>query len=62
MIGGNLPGKTRVASIAIYDEVEAMNYSVANTYSVILFGITFFILLIVYLINGGYFNRSRYND
>lgn len=62
MIGGNLPGKTRVASIAIYDEVEAMNYSVANTYSLILFGITFLILLIVYLINGGYFNRSRYND
>lgn len=62
MIGGNLPGKTRVASIAIYDEVEAMNYGAANTYSVILFGITFLILLIVYLINGGYFKRSRYND
>lgn len=62
MIGGNLPGKTRVASIAIYDEVEAMNYSAANTYSLILFGITFLILLIVYLINGGYFNRSHYND
>lgn len=62
MIGGNLPGKTRVASIAIYDEVEAMNYAAANTYSVILFGITFLILLIVYLINGGYFKRSRYND
>ena len=62
MIGGNLSGKTRVASIAIYDEVEAMNYSAANTYSMILFGITFLILLIVYLINGGYFNRSHYND
>jgi molybdate transport system permease protein len=62
MIGGNLSGRTRVASIAIYDEVEAMNYSVANTYSMILFGITFLILLIVYLINGGYFNRSHYND
>jgi len=62
MIGGNLSGKTRVASIAIYDEVEAMNYSAANTYSMILFGITFLILLIVYLINGGYFKRSHYND
>jgi molybdate transport system permease protein len=62
MIGGNLPGRTRVASIAIYDEVEAMNYSAANTYSLILFGITFLILLLVYLINGGYFNRSRNND
>ncbi len=62
MIGGNLPGRTRVASIAIYDEVESLNYTAANTYSMILFGITFLILLMVYLINGGYFNRSRYHD
>ncbi len=62
MIGGNLPGSTRVASIAIYDEVESLNYSAANSYSMILFGITFVILLMVYLINGGYLNRSRYHD
>lgn len=62
MIGGNLPGRTRVASIAIYDEVESLNYTAANTYSMILFGITFVILLLVYLINGGYFNRSRNHD
>ncbi len=54
MIGGNIPGETKVASIAIYDEVEALNYTMANTYSIILFAITFFILLLVYLINGGY--------
>ncbi|MCL4119725.1 UNVERIFIED_CONTAM: hypothetical protein GTU68_004298 [Idotea baltica] len=52
MIGGNIPGKTKVASIAIYDEVEALNYGAANTYSLILFVITFAILLAVYLING----------
>ncbi|WP_394331708.1 molybdate ABC transporter permease subunit [Lutibacter oricola] len=57
MIGGNIPGKTKVASIAIYDEVEALNYSLANSYSLILFGLTFCILLIVYLINGGYFKQ-----
>ncbi|MCM4151591.1 molybdate ABC transporter permease subunit [Arenibacter sp. N53] len=57
MIGGNMPGKTKVASIAIYDEVEALNYSAANSYSLILFSITFIILLIVYLTNGGYFKR-----
>ena len=57
MIGGNMPGKTKVASIAIYDEVEAMNYSAANSYSLILFSITFIILLLVYLTNGGYFKR-----
>jgi len=56
MIGGNIPGKTKVASIAIYDEVEALNYAAANTYSLILFVITFIILLAVYLINGKYIN------
>ncbi|THD67564.1 molybdate ABC transporter permease subunit [Robertkochia marina] len=57
MIGGNIPDKTKVASIAIYDEVEAMNYAGANTYSLILFLTTFTILLMVYLINGGYLKR-----
>ena len=57
MIGGNMPGKTKVASIAIYDEVEALNYAAANSYSLILFTVTFIILLLVYLTNGGYFKR-----
>ena len=51
MIGGNIPGETRVASIAIYDQVEALNYQNANLYSIILFAITFSIILIVYSIN-----------
>lgn len=51
MIGGNIPGVTRVASIAIYDEVEALNYDIANQYALILFAITFTILLAVYLVN-----------
>lgn len=57
MIGGNIPGKTKVASIAIYDEVEALNYGAANQYSLILFVLTFIILLTVYLVNGGYLKR-----
>lgn len=57
MIGGNIPGKTKVASIAIFDEVESLNYSNANWYSFILFAITFIILLTVFLINGGYLKR-----
>jgi molybdate transport system permease protein len=52
MIGGNIPGETKVASIAIYDEVESLNYANANTYSLILFSLAFVILLSVYLING----------
>lgn len=57
MIGGSIPGKTKVASIAIYDEVETLDYSMANTYSMILFFVTFLILVIVYIVNGGYLNR-----
>ena len=54
MIGGNIQGKTKVASIAIYDEVETLNYAAANHYSFILFALSFIILLLVYLINGGH--------
>lgn len=52
MIGGNVPNKTRVASIAIYDEVEALNYAAANLYAGILVIIAFLILLMLYVING----------
>jgi molybdate transport system permease protein len=48
MIGGNIPGKTRVASVAIYDEVEALNYTNANMYAGILLFISFTILLVLY--------------
>jgi molybdate transport system permease protein len=51
MIGGNIPGVTKVASVAIYNEVEALNYPAANQYALVLFVITFAILLIVYSIN-----------
>jgi molybdate transport system permease protein len=54
MIGGSIPGETRVASIAIYNEVEALNYGTANFYSLILFGITFSILFLVYWVNRKY--------
>ena len=51
MIGGNLPGETRVASIAIYDEVESLNYATANFYALVLFAVCFAILLTVYVFN-----------
>ena len=57
MIGGNISGKTKVASIAIYDEVESLNYDAANMYSLILFAITFVILLFVYAVNGGFIKK-----
>lgn len=51
MIGGNIPDKTRTASIAIYDEVEAFNYHSANVYAGILLALSFVILLILYSYN-----------
>jgi molybdate transport system permease protein len=51
MIGGNIPNETRVASIAIYDEVESLNYALAHQYALTLFVVTFAILLLVYTLN-----------
>jgi len=52
MVGGNMSGETRVASIAIYDEVQALNYDVANQYSLVLFIISLVILTVIYSMNG----------
>ncbi|MFO7824809.1 MAG: molybdate ABC transporter permease subunit [Cyclobacterium sp.] len=51
MVGGNIPEETRVISVAIYNEVEAMNYGQANTYSLLLIGFSFMVLLITYWVN-----------
>ena len=51
MIGGNIPGVTRVASVAIYDEVQSLNYGSANMYAAILLSFSFIILAAVYFIN-----------
>lgn len=51
MIGGNIPGVTKVASIAIYDSVERMDYAGAGNYSLILFIITFAIVITVFVVN-----------
>ncbi|MDB4286091.1 molybdate ABC transporter permease subunit [bacterium] len=48
MIGGSIPGETRVASIAIYQEVEALNYDTANFYSMILLVFSLSVLVVVY--------------
>lgn len=58
MIGGNIPGKTRVASIAIYDEVESLNYSAAHVYAGLLLLLSFCILLLVFIVNKRWF-KSR---
>ncbi|MBE9585981.1 molybdate ABC transporter permease subunit [Mucilaginibacter sp. JRF] len=54
MIGGNIPGVTRVASVAVYDAVEQMNYDLAQNYSAALFVITFLLLTGVFIYNRSY--------
>jgi len=51
MVGGSIPGETKVVSIAVFDEVTAMNYHDANVYSAILLAFSFIVLLSVYSIN-----------
>ncbi|REH38971.1 molybdate transport system permease protein [Paraperlucidibaca baekdonensis] len=48
MIGGNIPGETRVASVALYDHVEAMHYEQAHTLAAVLLIFSFVTLLMLY--------------
>lgn len=57
MIGGSIPGETKVASIAIYEMVEALQYDAAHTYSLILLVFCFVVLFLVYMANHGSFKR-----
>jgi len=51
MVGGSIPGKTEVASVAIYDLVENMDYEKAHIYSAIMVILSFTVLLAVYIFN-----------
>ncbi|MBT8046939.1 MAG: molybdate ABC transporter permease subunit [Xanthomonadales bacterium] len=51
MIGGNIPGQTRVASIAVYDHVEGLDFSQAHGVSIALLLLSFVLLLLVYGLN-----------
>ncbi|MGH8442118.1 MAG: molybdate ABC transporter permease subunit [Nevskiaceae bacterium] len=51
MVGGNIPGSTRVVSIAIYDHVEALEYGVAHRLALILLVFAFAAMVSLYLIN-----------
>lgn len=52
MVGGSIPGETKVASVAIYEMVEIMDYTTAHIYSGIMVLMSFLVLLGVYLFNG----------
>lgn len=50
MIGGSIPGVTKVASIALYDEVQALNYPQAHAFAAVLLVLSFGLLLAVTLL------------
>ncbi len=56
MVGGNIPEQTKVASVAIYEMVETMDYTSAHIYSAIMVVISFIVLLLVYIFN----NKKRF--
>lgn len=53
MIGGNIPGQTRVVSVQIYDHVEAMEYAQAHWLSASMVAFSFLVLLALYILNPG---------
>lgn len=51
MVGGNLPGRTRTVSIAIYDQVQALDYVTAHAMALVILLFAFTMLAIVYAVN-----------
>lgn len=51
MVGGNIPGETRMVSIDIFDHVESLEYSQAHILSALMLGFSFMVLLLVYSVN-----------
>jgi len=52
MVGGNIPGVTRMVSVQIYDHVEAMEYADAHRLAAVMLGFSFCVLLALYSYNG----------
>ena len=51
MVGGSIPGETKVASVAIYEYVEILDYANAHIYSAIMLIMSFIVLFSVYVFN-----------
>ena len=51
MIGGSVAGESKVASIAIFEAVEMLDYTKAHIYALLMLTISFFVLFIVYFLN-----------
>ena len=59
MVGGNIPGQTRLVSIAIYESVERIDYAQAHALSAILLCLSFVILVALYWSNSRTARRDR---
>jgi molybdate transport system permease protein len=59
MLGGNIPGETRVLSVAIYNHVEAMEYGAAHWLASGMVMFSFFVLLSLYLVGGKLWKGAR---
>ncbi|WP_405232933.1 molybdate ABC transporter permease subunit [Lentisalinibacter salinarum] len=57
MVGGNIPGRTRVLSISIFEHVETLDHAAAHRLAAALLVFSFVVLLSVYLANGRYRTR-----
>ena len=51
MVGGSIPGQTRVLSTTIFEHVEAMEYAQAHAIAAVLLTFSFLVLLAVYVVN-----------
>ncbi len=51
LVGGNIPGETRVVAIAVYEHVETLNYAAAHLLSGGLLAFSFLVLVVVYAVN-----------
>lgn len=59
MIGGNIPGETRVISVQLYEHVEALEFAEAHTLAGIMLALSFSLLLALFCVNHGKFGANR---
>lgn len=51
MVGGNIPGETKVLSIALFEKVEELNYSTAHAYALVLVLTSILVISVILIIN-----------
>lgn len=62
MVGGNIPGETRTAAIAIYDYMQVLNDNAAGQLSALLLALAFISIVIIHLLNLRYTNHDHRNN